>query len=311
MRRATMGLMAATGALMLAASASAATVYSAGFDGASGTLNGANVVGVSGGTASLLLGGNQGQSRAWVETAAPGFGDGGFLRTTNLGGPNPYGIIVMPADAAHSLGAMSALVDGKWQINGGLDFFYRSDKAISDAAAALRLFGVSNATGLAIENFTSGDTVYMKAAGYNAGGNGESYTQNSNSTFTFAANTIYHMGLVFSTDAAGNSTNMKFMVQEGTGAIDTSATTLVNGFVSIAGFTLDPSRTGLSSGAWTFGNIETYGPNVGKNSPYVQDFDNLRLYDAVPSSFGAIAVPEPMSLGLLALSGLALLRRRK
>ena len=118
---------------------------------------------------------------------------------------------------------------------------------------------------------------------------------------SFAANSFYHLGLTFATDAGGTTTAKLFGL-EGLGAINTSATTLSEGLVGSMTFNLDETfvTTGFNTGPYDFGKLR-----ANSNANFVQDFDSFRLYDSVPAEFAAM-VPEP-GTGVAFLAGSALI----
>jgi hypothetical protein len=121
------------------------------------------------------------------------------------------------------------------------------------------------------------------------------------------AGIVYHLGVTYATDVDGNVVVRLFGV-EGSGVISTSAATFAEGLLASSTFNLNESvvtsTTGLPTGAYDFGILQS------SNAARTQDFDEFRLYNAVPVEFAA-NVPEPTVAGLLLVGGLLVARRSR
>lgn len=308
-----------------AATSQGEVVYRVGFDGAAGTTNGSAISGVTGGTASIRDNGGT-DSTSSVVTAAPDLGGGGYLRSfvpANGSTPapsTPQGARFTPASAANSLAAMYSVSEGQARLNGGFDFFFRpiaSDIAGAAPGQQVRFLDES-ATGsgglrMVFAGPASSSDVRLEviatAGGFTnpAGNSVSSFSIEAAPAFQMTADNIYHLGVTFSTDSAGLVTAKVFGI-EGSGAIDTAATTVAGGLLKTQQFDINEdvvtSMIGLPTGAYDFGMLQA------GNSPRNQDFDEFRLYDVSPAQFAA-NVPEPAALGLLCAGALGLLARRR
>ncbi|HEV7301281.1 MAG TPA: PEP-CTERM sorting domain-containing protein [Tepidisphaeraceae bacterium] len=297
-----------TMAATLVSSANAAIVYSVDFDSA--TSDG-TIQGVTGGTATIATTSN----RTTIETS-PTFGPEGnrFLRTispvNNAQNPQAVQVANLAPSAGNSLSVLTTQIGGQRVMKGGFDFFLRSDIAVNGTTTSVNTLRVIDAgsssgngarlivnsdsgsqdTALQVDVITSGGALKVRAP----------------EAFTIAANTLYHVAVLYTNDgAAGNTTGHLFIV-EGNTAIDTSDLTSSNpalrGTTSI-NFTNEASSFSVPN--FNFGKVNT------TSNERLQDFDAFRLYDATPSTFAAItAVPEPTVVALAGV-GLAMLALRR
>ena len=100
------------------------------------------------------------------------------------------------------------------------------------------------------------------------------------------SNTIYHVGVSFSGDDAGNVTAATWL-KEGTGAIDLRRE-LPAGAVTF-GINEAVVTNGLSSGVFDFGKLRQTG-----DVPSIQEFDTFRIYKDTPLLFGELPSVPPM-----------------
>ena len=237
---------------------------------------------------------------------APGSGSYSHYGTQ---GPDGGYVIIKPLAPASSPAALTPVVGTDRVMNGGLDFFMRSDHALT--ASEMRFFDISGETGglrIFLDSKDS-DTLRLYVTSPTngiIGGNDDSQPGSASQRIVdasfnggFLANTVYHVGVTFETDGTGVVT-AKVYIKEGIGAID-----LVN---DVAGgsvtFGIDENNTtgGLRDGTFTVNKAQ-------KNKPASHDMDTFRLYDAVPTTFEALVIPEPATLGLMGI-GLLLLSKR-
>jgi len=285
------------GGMVLATAAQAAVVFQADF-------NSPTDLGITGGTGTL-------KSLSTVDTTTPlGLASGGYLRISDVGTSNPLGVTFNPTSAATSLD--SWYVDGGAAnfdtLNGAFDFFYRNSQASVDWPSSnsnsIRLFDINGGSnGLRIILNSQNPNLAIFQLINNGGGGGI----NAYLTPSMAANTVYHVAISFSTDGLGKAT-LKLYVKQGTGAIDTTTDTPITSgttatALGAAGGALNHSFN--SAAGFTFGQINNSGVTK------TLDLDQFRIYDSVPTTFSGLPVPEPASLGLLALGGLMMLPRAR
>lgn len=310
-------LMCASALAVLSGTALGATIYELSFSGAAGSSDGSAIFGVSGGTATIRDGGT---GTAEIVTIPPAVVTGGYLRTFYPNGAvAPYGARVTPASPANSLAALFSTdpVSGQRQLEGGLDFFFQNDTAL-DQAEELRFIDNDNRTSGGLRIVVQGGSgigdLYVEIIGNaNAFGEGASVTNKvtaATSAFQIPANTLYHLGVTFSTDDTSGLTTVRLFGLPGNQTIDTGATTLAQGFLGSSTFNLNESvvTAGFIPGAYDIGSLRNSGADK------VQFFDHYRLYDSVPALFGAVPEPTSCALAALGLPGLAFagwrLRRR-
>lgn len=297
MNRVTSVLFAAAAIVTGISSSSAAMVYEANFDGATGT----SISGVTGGAATLL-------GNSTVQTATPFNAVSGGYVDSQIGVSAKTGASLAPA-AGNGLASWGGA--GALTINGGLDFFMRPAATVTES----RYMQHDGTTGQNSISFHSGweSSVFVEIyggtysnlaeiVGSAYGGTGGIRLGNRTATPLVAGET-YHVGVTFSTDAANLVTGKLFIVP-GTGEIDTTGTTGLTGHVA------------FSVASNEFGSQEIQFGNPWGDNPYgnkeATDFDAIRIYNATPASFPAlVAVPEPASMAVLGLLPAALLRRRR
>ena len=300
--------------MLLSGTAPGAMIYQVTFSGAAGSSNGDAIYGVTGGTATIR---DNGTGTAEVVTPPPDFLTGGYLRTFYPNGASaPYGALITPASPANALAALFSTdpTSGQRQLEGGLDFFFQNDTDL-DRGEELRFLDNDNRSNnglrIVVQGGSSLGDLYVEVIG-NANAFGDGTTNKvtrATSAFQIPADTLYHLGVTFSTDDTTGETTVRLFGLEGNQTLDTSATTLTEGFLGSLSFNLNEAvvTNGFISGAYDIGALRNSGADK------LQYFDHYRLYDAVPAAF--LAVPEPSSVILASggLLGLAFLgwRRRK
>lgn len=288
-----------------------ATIFELSFSGAAGSSDGSAIFGVTGGTATIRDGG---AGTAEVVTAPPPLVTGGYLKTFYpAGATGSHGARVVPASPANSLAALFSTdpTSGQHQLEGGLDFFFQNDTAL-DRPEELRFLDNDNrANGglrIVVQGGASIGDLYVEIIG-NANAFGDGTTNKTTATtsaFQIQANTLYHLGVTFSTDDASGLTTVRLFGVEGNRSIDTSATTLAEGFLGSGTFNLNEAvvTAGFISGAYDIGSLRDSGADK------LQFFDHYRLYDSVPALFGAVPEPSSCLLAAVGLPGLVLAGRR-
>ena len=274
---------------------SASIIFEAGFNGSGNTTCAAYTL-VSVGGSGTVYSDTTGRTTSQVSKDDPLSGGGGYLdcainvKTSNVSYVNA--VTFTPSSTEHSLGAMTPTVDGDRVINGGFDFFFRADTAISGAEMrALDSDNRSSNSGLRFTfgSVVSGSTrgirleVISNTGGLLAGGEGGSACANVNvlGAFPMTSNTVYHLGLTFATDADGTVT-AKIWAQDGAGAIDLTTASPIASLV----FGIDENvvSNGFATGSFIFNQIRFENIPL----PMRQDFDRFRIYDAAPAAFGAL-----------------------
>jgi hypothetical protein len=295
------GLLLSLAVLMvLSGTASGAIIYGVNFSGAAGTTDGSAIYGVSGGTATIR---DAGTGTAEVVVPPPNFLGSPYLRTFYPAGViAPYGARITPASPANSLAALFSTdsTSGQRQLEGGLDFFFQNDSSL-DRPEELRFLDNdnrgNNGLRIVVQGGSATGDLYVEVIG-NANAFGDGTTNKvtaANSAFQVQANTIYHLGVTFSTDDTSGLTTVRLFGLEGNQTLNTSATTLAEGFLGSLSFNLNEAvvTNGFISGAYDIGSLRDSGNDKS------QFFDHYRLYDAVPDAF--LAVPEPSAFALLGL----------
>lgn len=267
----------------------AAVVFEAGFSGPGNGKGGAYDM-VSVGGAGKLNSDTTGQIIPHVSGDFPLGDSGGYfeyaVNPTNT--TTTFSVSTFTPNAAtNSLDAMTSVVNGDRVINGGIDFFFRADRAMTGGEmraldssntgnGGLRFVFTTQAPGLRLEVISNTGGLFTGSENGNA-----TSSQTVTGPFTFAADTVYHFGLSFATDGEGNVT-AKLWCQEGTGAIDlTNATP-----VATLTFGINESvvTSGFATGDFNLGQVRT----VNVTTPITEAYDQLRIYDATPTAFGAL-----------------------
>lgn len=281
----------------------AAAIFQADFNGPGNGTGGANDIVSLGGTGSLY--------HMTVASTTPfDTGTGGYAHYGTLyadGGS----VALTPATAANSPQALTPTAGTDRVVNGGFDFFMRADHLLG--SSEIRFVDIqSNAHGLRVflDNTSSSNlrlyayqTTQTDTAGLSPGagdGAGTVKLLYTDAAFVggFVANTVYHVAVGFTTDGNGAVT-AKVWIKEGTGAINSAD--VAQGAVT---FGIDENY--ITSG---FRNNTFWVNGAKSNSPPTHDMDTFRLYDSVPTTFAALVIPEPASLGLFAVGTLLMAAR--
>jgi len=298
---------------MLSGEAPGATIYSVAFSSAAGTTDGSAISGVVGGAATIRDGGT---GTTAVVNPPPDFLGDSYLRTFYPSGATaPYGARITPASPANSLAALFSTdpISGQRQLEGGLDFFFQNDSDL-DRAEELRFLDNDNRGNGGLRIVVQGGSglgdLYVEVIG-NANAFGDGTTNKvtrATSAFQIPGNTLYHLGVTFSTDDTSGDTTVRLFGLPGNVSIDTGATTLAEGFLGSLSFNLNEAvvTNGFTSGAYDIGALRNSGNDK------IQFFDHYRLYDAVPEVFAFVPEPSTLALAACGLLGLVFwgVRRR-
>jgi len=273
----------------------AAIVFQADFSGPGNSKTGSPYDGVTtGGVLSELY------SNAYTSTKLKGdnpmAADGGYLScaiSTNFTLPatSLNAARFTPNSAATSMDAMTSVTNGDRVINGGLDFFFRSDKNITKSElravdldnrgkGGLRFVFASSSPGGLILEVLSNDNGLL--SGSEGGSTGKVLSVTG--PFQMVSNTVYHLGLTFATDTEGTVT-AKLWGQAGTNAIDLTTATPVATLTF--GINEAVVTNGFVNGDFYLGQIRY--ENI--TPPMTQEFDQFRIYNSTPTSFGALQAP--------------------
>jgi len=279
---------------LAAALSSADIVFDGGFNGPYSGTGGAYDRISNGGTCSLASD-VAGKVALRITKDDPMSGGGGYFScAVTPSGSGTYNTMTMtPLAASNSLNAMTSVsgITGDRLLNGGFDFFFRSSTSISNAelraldsdnrgagglrftfgsmksgtTRSLRLEMLSNANGL----LSGSDTGTVASVLVCMGG------------YAMESNTVYHLGVTFATDDQGTVT-AKIWGQEGAGAIDLATAVPV----ATLAFGIDENivSNGFATGSFPFNQLR-YENLPG---PQTQEFDQLRIYNATPATFGAL-----------------------
>lgn len=197
-----------------------------------------------------------------------------------------------PNASSNSFAAMTSTVGDDIVLNGGFDFFFRSEEALTGGEmraldvenrsnGGLRFVFTSQAPGLRLEIISNTGGMF---AGSEAGSsNNFNYASGS---YTFESNTVYHIGVSYETDAEGTVT-AKIWCEEGTGSIDLTTATPV-ATISF-GINEDVVTTGFSSSYFSMGQFRL--GNFSSIPSFVHDYDQFRIYDSTPTYFDALDDP--------------------
>ncbi len=293
--------------------ANAGLVFEADFSG-TGTGTGTGNIVQSGGTATL---GSTGNATASIVTGTNlAGGPGGYLQVVETAGTGGYGTgaTVTPTSGFQSWWSPTGSGTGGADntVNGSFDFFYENSNAggqwatgpFSDASGPNNAFGINannNSTGA---GNTTGYQYYLY------GGDGitsAGYSMNVTAyNLSLAANTLYHIAGVVSTNTSTGLVTGSLYVVSGNTAIIPGTTTPVATTTSAQVFdaTSNAPLQFLLGDAW-FTNSNTVAQT--------EKLDQFRIYSGTPTTFSALptTIPEPTTLGLMALGGLALLLPRR
>lgn len=207
---------------------------------------------------------------------------------------------------------------GRYQLNGAMDFYYRTNVTAGMLANPGRIYynvdsffrteNGSGSAGLGYIYFQqeSRDGQDFSFRRILPGGTSTSYAPNAT---LYQADTVYHIGYTFSTDASGLVT-VNFFVQEGTDAIDTTATPTES-----LSFTLDSTQNMLGflgGNVFRFGSTggaRIYDPD-GAYTSVTSEYGRLTIWEGVPDQLTGV-IPEPASFALLAMGSMLCMARRR
>lgn len=219
-------------------------------------------------------------------------------------------------------------------LNGGFDVFFRANNTettteVISATSWFRPIDVEARTGVTgvrmVLNGINTQRMNFEMAGASGTTNFKAATSTSaaftsfgaqsamsfgnlpvNAALTIAEGSIYHYGLTFDTNQTTGEIRLRIFGAQGDGAIDTTSNTnlLWERFFYGNGAALSANGTQpvLRNTDWTFTSRATVASTVDV------DWDRYTVYSGTVSGFAAI--PEPASMGLMALSALSLFRRR-
>lgn len=305
-------LLAGFGLLIVSAPTHAALIFEAGFDSANIVKTGGS--GALNKTSSIY-------TTIKTDDTNP-LGQGSYLHVEKSGANSSGGYYkaatFTPTSSSNSWGAMSSIPGNYLHLNGGADLFFRVNSLTETYANWFRPIdttdGSAPTNGALRIYLAADDTSTFKLT---IGGGTNSIIKSDNTTAssitlnaalaitTGTGASTNHIGFIFSTSNDGWITASIFGNTDG-GAIDTSKAPLAT-----ATFKINASvvTTGLSDGAFSL----HAGSNSGNKTSNI-DYDLFRLYDSAPSSFSAIAIPEPAStavlLGILTMGIGALMHKR-
>jgi len=260
----------------------------ANFSGTGTSTGGGSDLMNTGATATLQAG--TGQNSIAISSANPFTpGSGSYLTTTSGTTGNGATLQLVPTTARTSWGRIfdgrmiAAPTNGKWQVNGGFDFFWRP-VTLSSVAGSMRPIDITNdaAHGLRLAFYNLSNSTLKHAINTGAGGGGLSLT----GTYAagFVVNQIYHLGMTYATNPVSGVTTAKIFAASGTSSIITSGSNAAP--IATGTFALNPSvvtNTGgfLGNGAWAFGDWYSNG------TIRTNDYDCLRFYSVDPCVFPA------------------------
>lgn len=297
---------AATLSLGLApvAHATVSPVFEADFTSVTGT----TINGTTGGTATSYS--KNSYSQGSIGSANPfTSASGGYLVATETAGQPPgAGANISPTTGFNSWFTETGSGPGGADntINGAFDFFYKSDVDSSTwSGSSARIMDVNwGSTGIRLVLISpAANELEFALLTQPSSDYGHFYLGDSSVNMT--AGDLYHIAATVSTaPGTGDLTANLYIVYGNTAIVTAGAvTTTPVATVTVGPFT-DPVTTGFGTSDFLFGQ-EAYG----SSSPTTmsQEFDSLRIYNGVPTTFSALPIPEPVPLGLLAVGGAALL----
>lgn len=247
----------------------------------------------TGASATMKLG--SGLNALSISSASPFTTDGGSYLSITSGSTGTGACLQLtPTTARTAWGRIfdgrmvAAPNNGKWQVNGGFDFFWRP--SVAPVGNSMRPIDVTNNTsgnGLRLTFHTGGNSSLMHEiiTGTNGGGIVVTGTYGGG----FAANQIYHVGVTYSTNPTTGATVTKIFAASGTGAIITSGSNAATP-IGTGTFTLNRSVVTNTGGYLSSGTTWNFGENGYPGSPNTQrtnDYDSLRFYSQDPGNFPA------------------------
>ncbi len=303
--------------IALPATMSASTIFEANFNGSGSGTGGPSDIVQYGGTGSFV---SNTDSTTTIEST-PTMGQGNFVQVIN-GASTGFRIGRLadftPASAGNSFAAMNTVGASTVSLHGGFDFFTRINSVSSGFESVQNWFrpfdvGSTSDGGIRLIFNTLDNNKLRLQVGTAA--DGISGAQASSLAFLDVDYTLYsgsevthHIGATFETNGGTGEVTMKVFGQQGTGAIDTSS-----GELGSLTFTIHSNvvTAGLPSGTF---QMHTGWYGTANNVTSDIDYDALRMYDAMPSSFSAIPETNVASL-LMGITGLLaggiIVRRRR
>ena len=298
--------------------ANAGLVFEADFSGPGAGTGPGNIV-QSGGTATIV---NPGANA--TASVVPGInlagGPGGYLNINETAaGANGTGAALVPTSPANGItswwsptGSGTGAADNT--INGSFDYFYKVNQASSSwgNGTSQPIWNVPGQFGINLNSQPNGYQFWVH--GTNGTGSyiaASNYTgQNGGFTNPMLAGTLLHVAGVVSTNSTSGLVTADLYVVPNNVAITPGTTPVFATATSTAPFT----ATGNANTNFTFGD-DAFNPPLAQT----EQFDQFRIYSGtLPTgfSFSALptAIPEPATLGLMAVLGAGLLlvgRKRK
>ena len=282
----------------------------------SGSGPGGVISGTTGGTATLV---SQTNATASIVTGTNLAGvPGGYLNIAETGGSyaGGSGAYIVPTTAANGFASWwSATGSGPGgvdnTINGSFDYFYKDSLAstswVGGSSQSILTTGGSGQFGI---NFVSQENgfqlwVHDGSVGNVVAGN---YGNNGfNGSTGLAANTLIHIAGVVSTDPTSGDVTATFYAVTGNNPIIPGTTPVfATNSLDTSGVPLAFTTTSVTGPDFVFGYNDA-------GLAQTEQFDQFRIYAGTPTIFSALptAIPEPATLGLMALGGLALLLPRR
>lgn len=289
----------------------AAVVFQADFNGSGSGTGGANDMVTYGGTGVIFNNTNSNLVPS-VGTSAPILpGTGGYLSIQDNGlqttGGTGGGATFTPTSTANSFNGGYTTGATFNSINGAFDFYFSMSSVTGFDANSLRFLDLNGGnSGLRMTLLLgSADKFRFELTSKNASGTIVGSATLTSSAVTFLADTVYHMGITYTTDGTGKVTTKIFLTTGNTG-IDTSTNTYLIASYTTTGV-FDPLTTNhaFGSNAFNFGYVN----NAVADSKLLK-IDSFRLYDSVPASFTTIPEPGTAALALVGLGAMLIRRRR-
>jgi hypothetical protein len=286
-------------AAALAQTASADLVFQADFNGTDSGTGGATDIVTFGGTGTMYDTNDTDEVSASIS--------GGELIVSDSGTENENrraGVAITTTTVDNGFNAMfsdTSATLGFDTLNGGFDYFFKSDKLTMDAKTVrpidlffgqgneIRLITTTNANGsfmLELIDYSTADTLEAIRP----------YT-----TFDYEPDTWYHVAVTLETDATTGLITANLYIVEGNTAISTSdpatATITSSGVLNTEGDLTNNTLYFASSDTDEAGNVY---------------YDTFRIYDDIPTEFSAM-IPEPSAYALISamMTGCLVLRRRR
>lgn len=289
-------------------------IFEADFNGSGSGTGGPSDMVTYGGTG-VIFNNNGSKLTPTISTSSPmAPGAGGNLSINDTGlqtvGGTGGGATFTPTSAANSFDAGYSTGPSFNSINGGFDFFWISSAVDFNAMGnSLRFLDPNGGnSGLRMTLLLgNANSFRFELTSKNSSGTIIGNATVTSSPLTFTADTLYHMGVTYSTDASGRVTTSIFFATGNTVIDTTSATNRIATFTTAGVF--DPLVTTHafnSASQFQFGYMNNAMPDT-----KVLGIDTLRIYDSAPTSFGAVPEPQSAALILSSLGVVTLTCRRR